>query len=251
MADVKPVETVVEVFPKFVRDATYVVEVRETRIAVKTYLRGSPQGETIARATALPFGWYDVVAGNLVHRYRPAGIVDEVKRAQRIRRGQSADFVAVVKRVAKAVGGTVSKHQHFEDLNSEGWSGYIIRGGRAATAPLDKLQDKFLADSAAVFRFSDHRKPVIGVACVDRALDVVEDRLDHEVRDLLEREADAVVAELANRAIYLRLRRAPKQADKLARMLAATMDGYGEGAGPISSFRREIAERRVLLWFDA
>ena len=241
------IETAIETVKPFDKTSSYFVEVDEVRLVLKRFHKGKGPFKETLRATALPVGRYDVVLNQVVHRWDPATARDELVQHQQLQRMRCDEFRAVVKRIAKAVGGRVANYVD-ED---RGWIGYAITPKRGRKVDVVKLQHTFSADAVVVF--TDVLEEVVGVLCADTFVDAVALARGGHLRPLfkvIEEECGiTAIPKLDSRTVEVRTTRVPKNA---ARVVAALINDGGEGEGTRTSaqWKKELAKKKLWLWWD-
>lgn len=243
------IETVVEELPEVDKKSSYFVEVAGQRLKLKRFHRGQGPFIELLHATALPIGKYEVVGNRIIHRYDPATVIAELKQHQQQLRMQSTEFLGVVQRIAKSVGGKVTKIK--VDLTEPESIAYSIALKRGATIDLAKLQRAALVDCAVVF-YNDVGKEKLTVVCADTLLEalVAWYRFDRELFVLLDAECGIEAIEYMHaRRVDLRLARAPTKPGPIVRELQRSVS-EGEGWHSDADWKKELKSRRLFLWWD-
>ena len=246
------IETVVERIEDLDKASSYFVEVDDTRLILKRFFKGQGPYTRTLRATALPVGRYEVVGAEVVHRWDSKTAREELVFHQQLRRTRSPEFLVVVKRIAKAVGGRVAKWIDDEHR----WLGYTITPKRGRDVDVEKLQRRFTPDAAVLFTGED----ALVVVCADSFVDAIVlaysgANIDYgsflrELFTVVDQECEiAAIIEMRSRVIKIRTTRVPK---KPARVLAALAKSGadGEEGMPASAWKQELARKELLFWWD-
>lgn len=257
----KLVEHVVETLPKVDSKLSYFVDVDGTRLLLKVFDRGRGPTTSLLRATALPFGRYDVVGSNIVHRFDPTTTLRELTLHQQQLRGQTPDFRTAVKALAAKVGGRVGSldADPITEGGAKGDVGYTIKVKRGANVDVAKLQTRASVDAAVVFATDVHYGETnhvseLGVMCADRVVDALA-RWYGPSRwaffDLLEEHCGiAAILSLQSRVLELQLAREPKNAAAVARALHDEFADAGEGTRTVAEWKKSLASRELHMFWD-
>lgn len=248
------IERVVEKLENVDPKASHFVEVEDTRLVLKTFVRGIEKTRRMLAATALPVGSYDVVGTTVVHRHDPATVIDELALYQQRLRMRSPEFTSIAKRLAKTLGGRLEEYM-FDPATGPGhWAGYTIAVRKKTSWP--KLQQQYRAVNAIVFPtrpFRDDGHGEIGITCADNFVDALTHWRGWNHRPLFQLiDKTCGIAALAcvlSRSVELQLVRVAKKPTALIDALLEA-GGDGEGARSAREWQKDLATKRLLLWWD-
>jgi len=188
-----------------------------------------------------------------------------VTRREQLERLRSPAFRAVVKRIAKRVGGAQVLEFHANNLGTQGFIAFQLTLKKPAqNLDVKALADEFAAESALVvasrvaYRTTKSGKradtyPELIVLCAATIIDAVTLYYGDQLRtrlELLDRECGiAELFKMERLALVLNLARTPKRPAPLIRALIADV-GPGEGATSATDWKQQLAFKRAVVWWE-